>query len=462
MKRNGRVLDRRERLLMSNSSSTIPMPQEFKMGPGKVVRYRRADAIPQYITDSPTASKFVATLKGVDAGEVGDIFRLSEEMQSKDAHMQGVVNTRTNAVTALEWETIPAVTDPKRQRMADEAAKFVEEELLNLRTFPDTLVHLTQAIDCGVSVTELIWKDFRLVETNDVPGFKLKHDLDSGRLLVETPKRPLGAQMPPGKFLVYIPKPRAGFPFRVTLTRAAAWLYLIKHFVFADWAGFSERFGMPIPVGTCGDEATPADVANLETALDNLMSEGYAVLPEGCGIELKEAARNTQPYGDLMTLVDNKLSILYLGQTLTTEMQSVGSFAAAKVHDNVRSDILLSDIRQEATAIKYGIIAPMVQLRFPNKDVPLPVFKRVLHETRYVEGERLTMDQITLAKELGMPLDQDWLYEALSIPKPVEEVPSTQDQRLFSPSESDEVDEGEMNVGTDVAKRVGDAFAPVA
>lgn len=413
---NGKQQSRRD--LLANRGLVPPAPPEFKMKSGQVVKFRRESL--QYVTDSPTATKFVSLLRRVDAGEIDDMFRLFEEMKSKDAHLQGVANTRENAITALEWEVLPE-TNTDNPRMAEEAAKIINDQLVNLKTFNDSLVHLTEAISTGVSVVELIWKDFKLVETSDVPGYRLHQDLDTGRIKAETIKAPLGVELPPGKFVVFIPKPRAGYPFRVTLTRAAAWLYLVKHFVFGDWAGFSERFGMPIPVGTVGDSADTGAAGDLETALANMMVESYLVLPEGCGVDLVEAARNTQPFSELIELIDKKISILWLGQTLTTEMQSVGSFAAANVHNNVRTDILLSDLMQEAAAVRNKIIAPMIQFRFPGKNVPIPHFKRKILESRNIESERLTLEQLRFGKEIGLSVEKSWLYESLSFPIPAKD-----------------------------------------
>lgn len=413
--RNGKHPTRRE-LIMARGMIP-PDPPEFKTKAGQVVRYQRESM--QYVTDSPTATKFVSLLRGVDVGKVDDMFRLFEEMKAKDAHLQGVSNTRENAITALEWDIGPE-TNTDSPDLAADAAEFIHDELRNLRTFSDSLVHLTEAISTGVSVVELIWQDFRLVETYDVPGTLLRQDMDTSRIKVETPKAPLGVELPPGKFVVYIPKPQAGFPFRVTLTRAVAWLYLVKHFVFADWAGFSERFGMPFPVGTVGDNVDPGAASDLEAALANLMAEGYAVLPEGCGIDIKEASRNNHPYGELMELIDKKISILWLGQTLTTDIGSVGSFAAANVHNNVRTDILLSDLAQEAAAVRNFIIAPMIQLRFPNKKVPLPHFKRKLLESRNIESERLTLDQLRFGREINLTVEKSWLHDSLGIPMPAD------------------------------------------
>jgi len=440
---------RRDKLLTANQ----PTDKRYLVKPGRIVRYSRSDATRSYVTDSPTATKFVSLLKSVDTGSVFAMSQLYEEMASKDAHFQGVASTRLNAVTALDWEIIPAQTSEANQGLADAAADFVREELTNLQTFPDTLVHLQDAICTGIAVTELVWKDLRLVETIDVPGEKLEQDLSTGRFVVTTERKPLGVNTPEGKFVVYTPRPRAGFPLRVTPVRAQAWLYLIKHFILADWAGFCERFGMPIPVATFTDEVEDDVKDDLERMLQNVAANGYAMLPDGTTLNLLEAGRGTQPFKELIELVDRKTSILFLGQTLTTEMQGTGSWAAATVHNNVRTDILLADLKNEARTIRRSVIGPMCWCRFPNKEAPLPYFRRVLYESRNVESEKLNLEQVRAAREFGLPVGEDELYEMLGVSKPIGEA------KVIRPPQSaaagSELPEEQMSTYSDVTELIG-------
>jgi len=82
--------------------------------------------------------------------------------------------------------------------------------------------------------------------------------------------------------------------------------------------------------------------------------------------------------------------------------------------------LLLGDLSKEARALKSGMIGPMVRMKFPNRDVPIPNFVREVHEEKNVDAARLVLDQITKAQELGLPIDPEWLHESLEIPKPKE------------------------------------------
>ena len=414
----------RKQLLLSSGLSVPSATQEYHIKPGRLVRYTRTDSQRAHVTDSPTAAKFVSLLNNVDSGSTYAMHQLHEEMVAKDAHLQGVWNTRVNAIAALDWEIVPAQVSDKDQKLADDAADFVRQTLESLESFEDTLVHLLASIATGVAITELVWKELRLVDLTDVPFDRIEQDLNTGRFTVETPKFQDGIPVVDnGKFITRLPKKSASKGFRITLTRAQAWLYLIKHFVLADWAGFSERFGMPIPVVYCDDEIEPDVKDEIDTMLSNLAANGYARLPNGATLNLMEANRSSQPYKELLEMIDRKTSILYLGQNLTTELPAGGSYAAANVHNNVRADILLSDLKAEAHSLKFGLFAPICALRYPNRTVPLPSFRRILIESRNVESERLNLEQAKTAWEFGLPIGEDDLYDMLGITKPVGDIP---------------------------------------
>lgn len=405
-KTNGLAIQQREPLVMAGGSLT-----QYS---------QRLDSNADYLSDAPTPQVFARIIQNADDGEIGALLRLNEEMEAKDAHLQGVSATRRRALTALEWSIEPAESE-KKQKLADEAAAFVQDELEALYTLPDTLEHLSTAIGPGLAVSELVWAKGRLQETIDVPGHRLKSDpMIGNEVLVETEEYYQGIPALPGKFIVYAPNARAGYPIAVTMTRACAWLYILKHYARADWSTFSELFGMPFRVALCG-ENVPDDVrATIGVMLRDMTSDGWAVLPSSDDITLdwKESAHGEGPYAALIEWVEKKQSILYLGQTGTTEIGEHGSFAAIKIHDNVRSDLLISDIKNEARMIRQSLIRPMCLLKWPRREVPLPHFVREVHQAKDLEAERLSLDQLRAANEFGLDVDADVRYEMLGIPKP--------------------------------------------
>ena len=397
---------------------SLGMAQRLPKDERRLVRYSQLfDATRNYFTDQPTAQKFSSYMKAIDAGDVAIMVELTEEMESKDAHLQGVAETRRRAVTALDWEIVPGDGD---ERDAKLAADYVSRQLGKIVRWPEALEHLADAIGPNVSVLELVWRGMQLIDIGLVPGHRLITDIGKGtsvRILTDE-SMVWGESAYRDKWVVYHPNTRGGYPFRVTLTRTNAILYLLKHFAQADWAAFSEVFGMPVRTARVKSGATTAERVEVFKMLRDMSADAVGVFSDDVQLEFHEVARGTQPYEAMIQWVEKKQSILWLGQTLTTDIGDAGSRAAATVHDNVRKDLLMSDVRKEARCIEWQIFEPMVRFRFPSRSMPTPRFLRRLVEYRNVDVERLAMEQIRLAREMGLTIDENWAYETLNIPIP--------------------------------------------
>ncbi len=412
---------------------TIHSPGMRVYSGSQVTRFSRTkDTTRRHLTDALTPSRMASILKTVDQGDLAALLELNEEMEAKDGRIQAVVTTRRRALTALDWTIEP---DPNGQEdLARMAADYVGGLLREMPTWPTTLEHLATAIGPNIAVVELIWARSELPPfgpelraTVDVPGHRLKGDPFNGQgVFVETDDEPLGVEVTPGKFVLYHPNERAGFPMRVTMTHAVAVPFLVKHFSRADWMAFSEIYGMPWRWVKCTDGVGTDDRDTAKEMIENLGSDTAAVFPEGCEPETLEVSGRGEVFKELGEWADATISILYLGQTLTTEIGDRGSFAAAKVHDNVRADLLLADIKHEARMIREQVIRPMCMLKFPGlPSLACPHFKRTLFERRDTDSERMDLDQINAARALGLPVDVDEAYDRLGLTKPEGYKPTT-------------------------------------
>lgn len=373
----------------------------------------------RYLTDSPSPSNIARILRDVDAGDVAAMVELNEEIEAKDAHLQGVASRRREAVTALDWEIVPDTTT-QDTKAATETAEYAQRRLENLASWPTTLEHLETAIGPGVAVSEMIWQEGELDQTIDVPGHRLDSNPTEGsdiRVITDDHLVDGIKAYSPG-FIVHLPNMRAGFPLRVTITRANAYLWVLKHFVIADWSSFSETYGQPIRVGTYEEGVATGDREQVEDMLKHMAADCWALFPQGVKVELLEAARANQPYEAMVDWIERKQSILWLGQTLTTEQGAIGSLALGQVHDNVRASITLSDLKAEARMIREQVLRPMIRFRWPGKDMPVPHFKRAIVEETNIEADRLMLEKLRYMQETGRSVDDDWVYESLGIPQP--------------------------------------------
>ena len=167
--------------------------------------------------------------------------------------------------------------------------------------------------------------------------------------------------------MVHTPHATAGHPSRGGLLRVTALAFLGKNYALKEWLTFAEIFGMPIRIARYDPSASVDEKRELLDMLKNMGSEAAGVFSKGIELEIIEANRGTPspPYDRLVNFLNREMTKAWLGQTLTVDMsEQGGGKAAAEVHDRVRTDILLDDIRKEGRTIRRDILRPLVQFKF--------------------------------------------------------------------------------------------------
>lgn len=378
------------------------------------------DRAMRYLTDDPTARRLKALVRMVDEGDIAALCETQIELERKDAQFAGVVQTRRNAITALDW-CIEADPDHEDDAAAQEAADYCLERLSNIASWPKAMEHLVQAVGPNLSGVEIIWDKAEVADFVPVPCTRwATHPYTNTGLVIRTDDEVMGypVEMFIDKFIIFQPYCKGGFPFRATLTHASINPFLMGTLSRVDWLAFSELFGMPLRLGYFPEGSKDSDVASLKVMLEKMSTDTAGVFLEGTKVEFKQAEGTGETYQNQLHYVDNKLAILWLGQTLTTDVVATGSYAAARVHNKVRSDLLASDLRAEAACYREQLLRPMIRLKFPGRDIPIPIFKRETSVIRDIDTDRMRLEQLSFAAQQGLPVPRRWLYEALGIPRP--------------------------------------------
>ena len=430
-------------------------PLAKRNGDGRIVRVSQVyDTVPRYLTDKPSPTKFAALLKSVDAGDLAALCELQLEMERKSDQYKGLVDTRRGALTSLDW-CIEADEDADNPDFAAEVADYCSHQLAGIRKWSEVLCHLSQAIGPNLAAVELIWSKAEIVDFEVVPCTRfVAHPYLTTGVAIRTDDEYMGIPLDsfPGKFMVYIPELSGGFPFRSTITHASVGAYLMIHFSRADWMAFSEWYGSPSRIGTYDDTTIDADRTTVQDMLDKGGTDASIMLPKGISVDYKQAAGTGETYERQLAHADAKLSILWLGQTLTTELtKGAGSRAAAEVHRDVQNDKLRNDIANEAACIREQLLRLMCAYKWPGKEVPVPYFVRVVESSRDVEAERMDLDQLRMAKELELRLDDGVAYAKLHLP-----VPTTPEPRADNVAQAVAATINELTLGIERAARGGD------
>ena len=298
-------------------------------------------------------------------GSSEDYVELAEEMEERDLHYLGVLNTRKRQVVQIGVMVEPASDSADDLRDAELVQSFFAREAVE-----DELTDILDAVGKGYSVTEIDWETsesqwmprrlvWRLPQWFDFDRYTGEQVL----LRKDDGWEPLAAY----NYVVHIAKVKSGIPIRGGLARAAAWSWLFKSFTLKDWMRFVEAYGHPIRLGKYPPNADPDDKAVLYRAVRNVAADAAAILPEGMDISFVDDTTvrvRAEVFERLIAYLDSRISIAVLGQTLTTEQGDRGSQALGNVHNRVREDIERSDARhRRGAAARPGNPARVAQPR---------------------------------------------------------------------------------------------------
>lgn len=382
----------------------------------RVVRPWRQDALHSYPTVGLTPARMLAFLQAADAGSPELQFELFTEMLQKWPRLAAVEATRRLALTGLDWE-LAGGSSPAH---AGPAADHCQQTLTRLDRLSEVLDHLASAIGHGVAVAELVWERGQLIDLVPVPHARLIGDPhEPWRLRVRTEEEPtLGVPLDaqPAKWIVHRPRATPGRPFEGGLLRASALLFLAQNLSFKDWLIYSQIAGMPVRVAQFDPGTPEAEQRALLQMLNTLSTDAVAAVSKNVELKFVETAGGGNcPYQPLQEYCNTEITILWLGQHLTTDIRQSGSRAAAEIHDRVREDLLVGDIADEARTIRRDLLTPLVRARFGD-GVPVPQFRRSLVQA--ADTKVLAETLAVAVKELGLAVPARWVHQALGIPQP--------------------------------------------
>lgn len=231
-------------------------------------------------------------------------------------------------------------------------------------------------------------------------------------------------EFPPDKFLISICKTKSGSALGGALLRPLAWWWCAANFS-ADWLlNLAQVFGLPFRWATYDPNVPQATIDAICAMLAGMGSNAWAAFPTGTQLDLKEASKggDHSPQGDLLDRADKQCDLLILGQTLTTEMGRKGggggSFAAAKVHEGVKGEIVSAAANFVAGVINDQLTPSILRLNYGNADES-PVLSL---ESADEEDLKLDCDIITAlaATPFADRIGKDFLGKKFRIPKPAQ------------------------------------------
>jgi phage gp29-like protein len=311
----------------------------------------------------------------------------------RDCHAAAVIWKRKMALLSRDWMVEPG--GPKRldKKAADEVERqlkeigcAIEQPLVNpVMGFNAVCSNLLDAVLKGYAVGEIMWaRDgtrlvatefrarparrfvFRTLPTEESPtgGYEL-------RMLSEK-ELWFGESVPARKFQIHVCGSRDGNPYGLGLGHRLFWPAWFKRQGLVFWLQYLERYASPSPVGKYPGGMPKPDQTSLLEAVERVANGKGGIIPKDTELELLQAdtSGNTRAYLDMMAYLDEEMSKLVLGETLTTQLGDVGSLAAAETHNDVRKELSRADSELLNHSLNTGLVRWITELNFPGAALP--------------------------------------------------------------------------------------------
>ncbi|MDG6366161.1 DUF935 domain-containing protein [Glaesserella parasuis] len=377
------------------------------------------------LSDHPSNFITPAKMKQIfDDAENGDITAQHElfmDIEERDSSIFANIQTRKRAALGVDWVIqAPRNATPAEEKLRDE----VDELFYQIGNLEDLIIDCMDAVGHGFSALEIEWAFNGKVWYPNAfihrPQSWFKWDkLDN--LLLKTPQNQTGEPLRSYGWVVHTHKSRSTQLARNNLFRTLAWLYMFKHYSIHDFAEFLELYGMPIRIGKYGAGATKDEKQTLKRALAEIGHNAAGIMPESMSIELHNAANaggssGNNPFLQMVDWCEKSIARLILGQTLTSGADGKSSTnALGNVHNEVRRDLLVSDVKQLGQTFTQQIILPYLLINFPNVDpTRIPTFE---FDTKEPADLALFADSLPKLVDIGLQIPANWARDKLGIPE---------------------------------------------
>lgn len=297
-----------------------------------------------------------------------------------DSHLESVWSIRCSTASGAEW--FCAAGGDGNGRKEQEAATLFEENLKHI-DIPRVIEEMMEAVAYGYSPLEVIWRSEggRWV-IGDIVGkppewFEFNQE---NNLMFRTGV--IGTEaLPKNRFLIARHRPSYANPYGVKVFSKCYWPVIFKKNGFRWWTVFVEKYGGAFLYGKYPNNAGELYKNELLTSLERMAADAVAIAPEGAEITIESLANKgsvSNVHAEYIEAANKEISKAVLGQTLTTDIGSTGSYAAAQAHNLVRQDLAAAD-RKRISACFNRLAAVWTYYNY-GADVLPPVFEFVKDE----------------------------------------------------------------------------------
>ena len=369
----------------------------------------------QLIATRRTAMELASVFMGIlpDPDEVLKMAGLSLTDAYKeiltDDHLTAVMGSRMAGVKQMTW-TIER--GKASARVHKHVLKNFEEDL----NVPHLIEQIMKKNGWGMSPISVEWEVrenmWWVKDLIDKPARWFKFDSDKNEIRFISTKEPIfGEEIPKYSLLFPRNNPDYDNPYGERLLSKCYWPITFKRNGLKWWNVFVEKYALNPLFAKHRPGAKQAEIDTIMDQLDNMVQDSIMTVPEGTNVEsldVKGKSASAQIYLGLCRYMDNGVSKIWLGETLTTDVQDKGAYAAVKAHQGVK-DERTNDDKNDIEKELNILIKWQVELNFG--DVPAPVFK--MSKPKDLKKEQSDRDKNL--KELGVKFTKEYIVSEYDI-----------------------------------------------
>ena len=314
----------------------------------------------------------------------------------------------------------------------------------HIQTFATATIN---SVMLGYAVVELVWNaDGSLAKAEEKPiewfswggDGKLYYYGASGERV----------ECDPRKFIVIRHNPTTINPQGESLYARLYSLAYIRKLGWKFWSIFLERSGQPLLAG-----ATEGDVTLMLDALNSAVQD--ATIAHGLNDKVYSISSGEgSQFPNFISATNKQIRLVILGETLTSEISSTGSYAAATVHAQVLDLKRRGDIKLMATAIQQ-----MTDLLCTFQSIPKVQF--VMTDDVGLEKSRAERDAILVSNGM-LKLTKEYLLDRYDFRESDIIVPTEEVKSVNEPTPEEEVEDDSVNEPTEDASMSSEAIITMA
>lgn len=295
-----------------------------------------------------------------------------------DSRVQSAMRSRSGGLLGRPLRfKIP--TRFKNDKLARKCMTAWENHWPNMNAEPALLDLLEGSASLGFYYSQLLWDTNKPIWKPYLSTFNARYSYYHWTLRAHIAVT-MDGQEPidpgDGHWILHAPYGQYRGWMRSSIRAVAQW-WLARNYALRDWAAYCEKHGFPMILADTPFGADPNDISKFQTSLTSIGQNSVVQLPGSVDVTkygrydvryLEPSDENWQSFKALIEQCNDEITLALLGQNLTSQVKE-GSFAAARVHADVRQAILEADARAMARTIYTQIARPFAAINYGDADL---------------------------------------------------------------------------------------------